>query len=170
MISNTKDIAALNQENEALSDNLDAIQTDMSSFAETFKNLQTENESLQQQLDQRYQSMAEHELSRGHSLVESPAIVGRTGSRSLAADMIHPTSLADQGYTEYDAMEEEAIDAPSSGMLTGSNQFRAATVDAQEEFYRLVCADPLSNNMVIWLCFPNPTHSDCDCRQNQISR
>merc|ERR1719334_1360034 len=63
---------------------------------------------------------------------------------TLLADRIQSTSLADQGYgnNEYDTLEEEAIDAPSTGATpmgsrSGSNQFRNATIDAQEEFFRL---------------------------------
>jgi len=156
-----KRVHDLNVENEALSENLSTVQAELSSFAETFDNLQCENESLQQQLDVRFSTMADRDVARSRSIVMRPDALKRNDSRSisrrdsslhtLAADLDNRFSLGaelnnasslgaelnNQGYREYDTLEEEAIDAPSRGSVTGSAQFRTATIDAQEEFYRL---------------------------------
>ena len=154
-----KEIREVRRENEELQHNIDSMQNDLSSFAETFRNLQTENESLQQQLDQKYHAMDEHENSpRSHAMSptltglnrqDSRSIVSETNLDSLAAEL-DPDSLEAQGYaasyTQYDALEAQVIDAPSNGMMSqnASAQFRNTTIDAQEEFYRLVCARRIS--------------------------
>merc|ERR1719295_757255 len=149
-----KEINGLNQENEALAENLTAMQSEMASFAETFENMRSENETLQSQLDAKYEAMRQHPASRARSrqmsggtlgaAIQSPVFGART-IQSLGSEMVdesvNPHSLIAQGYSEYDILEEEAIDAPSSGIasvdMMSGDQFRNATIDAQEEFYRL---------------------------------